>query len=314
MSTPMTEVPVVSLADDAVDVARALADAYSSIGFCVLVDHGISRDATGAAFEASRRFHALPRDDKLALAINEFHRGFIARDTSTVVTSSVANVTKPNQSESLMVLHEPHPDDAGRLLAGPNQWPSDRPDIEEPLEEYHRLMTDLGMSLLPLIARSLGEEEDVFDEAFERPTTWLRMLKYPPRPPDAAEDLFGSAPHTDYGFVTLLASPEIGGLEVRHPDGAWIRPPAIPDGLVMNSGDMLRRWSNGRFRSTPHRVINDQPGDRWSIPFFFDPHVSTVVTPLASGGEPEFEPVLFEDYLEVRLRRNYRQHQERATS
>lgn len=302
------DVPTVSMSSPAEEVAAQLADAYRSIGFCVLVDHGIPPLTTDEAFAASRRFHALAAEDKLTLAINEYHRGFIAHNTSTVVTSSVATVTKPNQSESLMVLHEAHPDDDGLLLAGPNQWPPDRPDIREPLDTYHRAMTDLGHSLLPLIAQALGESPDVFDAAFERPTTWLRMLRYPPQPADAPDDLFGSAPHTDYGFITLVASPEIGGLEVRHPDGRWVRPAAVPGGLVMNCGDMLHRWSNGRFLSTPHRVINDQPGERWSIPFFYDPHVSTVVEPLPSGGPPVFEPVLFEEYLAVRLKKNYRQH------
>ena len=304
----MAQVPVVSLLGPAQEVAAQLAEAYQSIGFCVLVDHGIAAEVTEAAFEASRRFHDLPNEAKLAIGINEHHRGFIAQNTSTVVTSSVAKVTKPNQSESLMVLHEAHLDDNGLLLAGPNQWPPDRPDIRGPLTLYQDMMTGLCGRLLPLIAGALGEPADVFDAAFERPTTWLRMLRYPPQPPDAPEDLFGSAPHTDYGFVTLLASPEVGGLEVRDPDGQWVRPPAIAGGLIMNSGDMLHRWSNGRFRSTPHRVINRQPGARWSIPFFYDPHVSTIVEPLPSGGPPMFEPVLFEEYLAVRLKKNYRQH------
>ncbi len=304
------DVPIVSLAADGDQVAAQLADAYQRIGFCVIVDHGIPLELTAAAFEASQQFHALSTEVKASIALDGTHRGFIARNTSTVVTSSVAKVTLPNQSESLMILHDSHPDDEGRLLAGPNRWPPHCDHIREPLEAYRDAMCELGMSLLPLIARSLGEAPNVFDAAFERPTTWLRMLRYPPHPPDAPADLFGSAPHTDYGFVTLLASPEVGGLEVRHPDGRWVRPPAIRDGLVMNSGDMLRRWSNGRFRSTPHRVINDQPGERWSIPFFFDPHVSTVVEPLPSGGDPQFDPVLFEEYLRVRLQKNYRQHQE----
>jgi isopenicillin N synthase-like dioxygenase len=310
----MADVPVVSMGGSPEAVARQLADAYQSVGFCVLVDHGVPAEVTAAAFEASRRFHDLPREDKLALAIDEHHRGFIAMNTSTIVTSSVAEVTRPNQSESLMVLHDSHPDDAGLLLAGSNQWPPNRPDIREPLERYNAVMTALGQSIVPLVAVALGESPDVFGEAFDRPTTWLRMLRYPPRPADAPPDLFGSAPHTDYGFITLVASPAIGGLEVRHPDGEWVRPPAVEGGLVMNAGDMLHRWSNGRFLSTPHRVINDQPGERWSIPFFFDPHVATVVEPLPSGGVARFEPVRFEDYLAERLRKNYRQHTDPATA
>lgn len=306
----MNHVPVISLADEST-APDLIAEAYEQVGFCVITDHGIDPDLTDALFDASRRFHELDPAEKQTLAVNEFHRGFLAMNTSTVVTSSVADNRRPNQSESLMLLHDPHPDDAGLLLAGPNQWPLGRDDIRHPAEAYREAMTGLGQRLVTLIARALGEPDDVFGAAFERPTSWLRLLRYPPHPLDAPDDLYGSAPHTDYGFITLVASPGVDGLEIQLPEGGWSRPPSIPGALVMNAGDMLHRWSNGRFRSTPHRVVNTQSAERWSAPFFFDPHVSTVVQPLPGQGTPRFEPVLFEQYLAERLKKNYNQHHER---
>lgn len=306
----MNHVPVISLADES-SVPAAIAEAYEHVGFCVVTDHGIPRELTDSLFAASRRFHDLEAAEKAALAVNEYHRGFLAMNTSTVVTSSVADNRRPNQSESLMLLHDPHPDDVGLLLAGPNQWPPNRDDIRRPAEAYRDAMTVLGKRLVTLIARSLGEPDDIFGSAFDRPTSWLRLLRYPPHPADAPDDLFGSAPHTDYGFITLVASPGVDGLEVQLPDGQWVRPPSIPGALVMNAGDMLHRWSNGRFRSTPHRVVNTQAVERWSAPFFFDPHVSTEVKPLPAQGAPRFEPVRFEEYLAQRLKKNYNQHHDR---
>lgn len=307
----MPSLPVISLAAPET-VPGEIASAYERVGFCVVVDHGIPEETTAALFDASRRFHALPEEEKAALAVNEYHRGYLAMNTSTVVTSSVADNRRPNQSESLMLLHEARPDDEGMLLAGPNQWPPGRDDIRKPVEAYRDALTELGQRLVPLIASALEEPDDVFGSAFDHPTTWLRLLRYPPHPPAAPGDLFGSAPHTDYGFITLVASPAIDGLEVLLPDGTWIRPPAVDGGLVMNAGDMLHRWSNGRFLSTPHRVVNNGTGVRWSAPFFFDPHVNTVVAPLQGQGEPTFAPVRFEEYLAERLKKNYDQHHERG--
>ena len=109
-------------------VAAAIDDAYTNVGFAYLVNHGVAQSLIDGLFNASAQFHALPRADKMAIEVNEFHRGFIPINTSTTRTSSVAKVTKPNQSESFMLMHELAADDpdllAGAPLAGPNQWPA----------------------------------------------------------------------------------------------------------------------------------------------------------------------------------------------
>ncbi|MDR3474143.1 MAG: 2OG-Fe(II) oxygenase family protein, partial [Devosia sp.] len=131
---------------------------------------------------------------------------------------------------------------------------------------------------------------------------------YPEHPDDA--DLFGAAPHTDYGFITLLTQDEVGGLEVRNRHGQWIAAPPIAGAYVMNVGDILERWTNGRFASTPHRVRNLKPRDRYSIPFFFDPDMSARVEcpprALQDTGETKYEPVVYGEYLLDRLNRNYK--------
>ena len=85
------------------------------------------------------------------------------------------------------------------------------------------------------------------------------------------------------------------------PTGSWIDAPPMKDAFVVNVGDMLRRMSNGRLRSTPHRVINATGRERYSVPFFFDPHVSTEIAPLPGAGEPKFEPIHFGDFLKREL-------------
>jgi len=298
-------------------VARRLDEVYSEVGFGFAVGHGIARGLVDDLFDASKRFHSLPAEEKEAIAINDAHRGFIAMASSTIVTSTVDVVRRPNQSESFMVMHElpdDHPDRlAGVPLAGPNQWPASAPEIRAPIEAYVRALRSLGRRLTRVIAIALGAPADRFDAAFAEPVTFLRLLRYPPQPPDGPADLYGAAPHTDYGFLTLLAQHRLPGLQVRTPDGAWLDVPVVDDAFVLNSADILRRWSNGRWLSTPHRVVNRTGEERYSAPFFFDPHLHTVVEPLPScvpvGERPRFEPVVYGDYLMKRLRTNYRRHQ-----
>lgn len=320
----MADIPTIDLAPaldgDPAGVARVaerLDEVYRTVGFGQVVGHGVAPDLVDGVFEASRRFHALPAAEKAAIAINDAHRGFIAMASSTIVTSSVDEVRRPNQSESFMVMHdqaEDHPDRlAGLPLAGPNQWPEAAPEIREPIERYVDALRGVGRRLVDVIEVALGARPGLLASAFDEPVTFLRLLRYPPRSADAPDDLFGSAPHTDYGFLTLLAQHGEPGLQVRTPTGSWVDVPVVEGAFVLNSADILRRWSNGRWVSTPHRVINRTGRERYSSPFFYDPHVTTVVTPLPScvpaGERPRYEPVVYGDYLMERLRANYRRHQ-----
>jgi len=300
-------------------VAQAIDYAYSQVGFAYLVNHGISQNLIDELFEASHRFHTLPRDAKMKIEINEFHRGFIPINTSTTRTSSVAKVTKPNQSESFMMMHELAEDDpdcvAGVPLAGPNQWPIELPTFRRVVTAYNDAMGTLARQLVQAIAVALGGSPTDLDDCFIKPTTFLRMLYYPPQPPQSSDDLFGSAPHTDYGFMTILVQDMVGGLQVRNRAGEWIDAPYVPGAFVMNSADILHQWSNGRFISTPHRVINRSGQARYSNPFFFDPNMHSTITPLAScideGEAPRYKPVVYGEYLMARLHANHEQHQEK---
>ena len=164
---------------------------------------------------------------------------------------------------------------------------------------------------------AVGGSPTDLDAHFERPTTFLRLLYYPPQPPQSPDDLFGSAPHTDYGFITILAQDEVGGLQVRNTDGEWLDAPYMPGAFVMNTADILHRWSNGKLISTPHRVINRSGRARYSNPFFFDPNMHTLVSPLptcVSADNPaRYEPVVYGDYLMERLNKNHSQHEKRTT-
>ena len=293
--------------------ARELFTALSTMGFAYIGGHTVPPAVRAAAFSASRDFHTSSLAQKQSLAINAFHRGYMGLATSTIVTSSVAKVTRPNMSESLMLMHELPPDDpdllAGKPLQGPNQWPGWLPGFRAPVEQFIHEVDVLARYIIQLVAISLDLPARSLDHFFDKPTTFLRMLHYPPQVVNDAEQ-FGSAPHTDYGIITVLAQDNSGGLQVR-PRGhtEWIDAPPIENTFVLNVGDMLARWTNNRFVSTPHRVINRSGGDRYSLPYFLDTSMDAQITCLATCTDasrpPQYPPVRFGDYLMERLNKNY---------
>ena len=294
-------------------VVQTLRGYLEDIGFLYVSGHGVPTESVAAVRAASKRFHALPLEEKLKIKLDRNFRGYIPINTSTIVTSSVATVRKPNQSESLMIMHEVAADDpaaiAGEPLQGPNQWPDAAllPGFRATIEAYVRQMTGVARTMAGLIADALGVATESIVRHFEKPTTFLRLLHYPTQPEE--EGLFGSAPHTDYGFITLLAQDDVGGLEVRNKAGVWVPVPPIPDTFVMNVGDILTRWSNDRFVSTPHRVINRSGRERYSQSFFFDPAMSSVIAVfpacIPAGQDAKYPPVIYGDYLMERIDKNY---------
>ncbi len=297
------DVPVIDL--ESADVVTSLASAYATVGFAQVVGHGIPRALITAVFEASERFHRLPLEEKLAIELDHHHRGYIAIDTSTDRRSEIEAASEPNQSASFMMMREAGPDDpdvlAGHYLAGPNQWPAIE-GFRDVLDEYAAAMEQLGRKMLDHFMTALGTS--VPDGALDPPTSWLRLLHYPAQP--RRDGTYGSAPHVDFGAITLLAQDTVGGLQVQRPDGTWLDVAPLDGALVLNTGSVMRHWSNGRFRATPHRVVNDPHRERFSVAYFLDPHVATVIDGL--DGPWTDAPYVFGDFLRAELETGYDQH------
>ena len=307
-----SEIPVLDLTSltagqDTSQLAEDFAKAYRETGFGYVINHGVDPALIAEMFEQSKRFHALPLPAKQAIALNKAHRGYIAINTSTDVTTDLAEVTKPNQSASFMMMREDAVADPDVYLSGPNQWP-ELDGFRDTCTAYVAAMTGLGQRLMRLALQALGTSDTNIMSAFDNPTLWLRLLHYPPQPPLSPDDLYGSAPHKDFGCLTLLAQDDAGGLQVQTPTGDWVEAPPMTDAFVVNVGDMLHRMSNGRLLSTPHRVINTSGRERYSVPFFFDPHVHTTVAPLPGTGAPNFDPLNFGDFLRSELEAGYDAH------
>lgn len=185
---------------------------------------------------------------------------------------------------------------AGTPMVGPNQWP-ELEGFQDTVNAYYEAVFDLGRHLLQGFARALGQEETFFDSFVTCPPSQLRLLHYPFNPD--AQDSQGIGAHTDYECFTLLL-PTAPGLEVMNGAGEWIDVPLLPDAYVVNIGDMMEVWTNGRFVATSHRVRKVKE-ERYSFPLFFACDYDTVVAPLPQlleGDEaPRFEPIRAGDHL-----------------
>lgn len=298
------------------ETAAALRSALETVGFFYLAGHGVPQALLDRIFAETRRFHALPLAEKMKLRLNRSNNGYMPlRGHAQRHTSLNKTPPKPNENESFFAKRERDPNDpdviAGKDLRDPNQWPDGLPGFKEAVLEYQDAMRRLVHSLLPIYARALDLPADYFTPFFHKGgEITVRMIHYPPATPEqVAENVFGTAAHTDRNMLTILAQGDTPGLQIMLPDGAWIPAPIVPGAFVVNSGDTLRRWSNDRFLSTPHRVLNVSGRDRYSVPFFVSPEYDTVLECLPScqgrDNPPRYPPVTMEDFTIEFLNRNY---------
>jgi isopenicillin N synthase-like dioxygenase len=295
-------------------VAKDIREAAEGLGFLYYKNHGVPADVVETAFAVGRRFFDLPLEAKLAVKVNKAHRGYIPFNNAVYSAE-----LKPNLNESfLMGLDLPADDPdvlAGVPMHGPNQWPAALPELRPALEGYFDALGALGQITLRAFALALDLDEDYFVPRFTKPMPFIRLLHYPPQIGPRAENEFGAAAHTDYGFVTILAQDDVGGLQVKRRDGGWIEAPPVAGTFVVNIADMLMRWTNDRWVSTPHRVINASGRERYSLPFFFDPTYHTLVSCLDSCQGPDqaakYPPITWGDYLTRRFDQTYAYRKEK---
>ncbi|GAA5236328.1 isopenicillin N synthase family oxygenase [Verticiella sediminum] len=305
--------PALAGGDAAERVAAQIRQACEDIGFFYIANHGVDAGVIREAFAKNREFHALPLDRKMQVKRNRFHRGYTPVAGYTLKsTSRFAPAARPNQLEAFTVRHELAPDDpdllSGNPLQGPNVWPEDYPEFKPAVQAYERELRALGMRLVGLMSRAIGAGPDYLAQFFHKPITSLRMIHYPPQPAPE-EGSFGISPHTDLGFLTILAQDSVGGLEIQAKDGQWLQAPYREGTFVINIGDALARWTNDRYVSTAHRVLNRSPDrDRYSIAYFFDPSPDAVIEcfeAFVDGRDSRYPPIRYGEYIAARMEANY---------
>ncbi len=293
--------------------ARQIYDALTTIGFFVITGHDVPRKLIEQTFAEARRLHDLPLTAKASLKLNEHNNGYMAMGRYAVWTSDVNNNDKPDLNEAFFIKRERAPDDplrrSGRRFVGANVWPDETtlPGFRANALAYADTMDAFTRRLLPAIAVALDLPPGWFDEAFTQSQFTLRLSHYPPV--QAAANQFGIAPHTDSSFMTFLAQTEVPGLQVRAPSGTWIDVPYIPGSFAVNSGDMMKRWSNDRFKSTPHRALPPVGRHRYAIPFFlgpqFDWEIACLPTCADADNPPRYKPITYAAWQEYWYDANY---------
>lgn len=280
------------------EVKAMVAEAAMGVGFMTIHNTPISEARARDMLAAYQAFFALPAAQKAAydMAKTGANRGWGAPGSEQVDPDA-----NPDYKQVFDCgLELPEGDQFAALPCyAPNLWP-DLPDgFAETLRGYYAEATAFALDLLCAIADAVGEDGAYFRDQFDRPMALLRGNYYPEPPAWAGPKDFGIATHTDYGCLTLLATDGSPGLEVRKRGGGWMALSAPPGEFVINFGEMLEMWTNGRVKATPHRVVGTD-AERISVPLFFNPNHDANVAPLGSG-----DVINAREHLEARFTETY---------
>jgi isopenicillin N synthase-like dioxygenase len=268
-------------------VAAEIGTACRDTGFFYIANHGIAPALVDRAFAESNRFFDQPESLKSPLRKRDDSNGYEPMEAQRL------------DNESPGDLKESFNFTTGGVPGSPGYreslWPDDLTGFREGLEAYNQAMRGLGLHVSRLISLSLGMPFNHFDKTFDPQKSPLRILRYPPHPKKTEFNQLGAGAHTDWGWMTLLAQDPLGGLEVETATGDWVRVDPIPGTFVVNLGDLLARWTNGRYHSSLHRVMNNRSGkNRHSIVLFYnqahETHVECLPTCLKPGETPHFPP------------------------
>ena len=258
-----------------------LRSAARDVGFFYLIGHGIEDDLVRKILALTRRFFALPSEDKLAIEmVNSPHfRGYNRAGFEHTRG-------KPDWREQLDIgaertaLSSDRSAPAWSRLQGPNQWPAALPDLKPIVLAYQEKTTALAIQVLRVFAAALDQPDDVFASIYSpAPHQLLKLIRYPGREADEGDQGVGA--HKDSGFLTILLQDEEAGLQVEG-DNGWIDAPPVSGTFVVNVGEILEMASNGYLRANVHRVVSPRPGiDRYSVAFFLGARLDATV-PLLS--------------------------------
>ncbi len=286
---------------------QTVGDALRDVGFFALVGHGIPSELIREAYGTIQAFFELSEPTKLRYEDPAVRgqRGFVSFGRE-----HAKDQTLPDLKE---FWHVGRDVTSGSPPQGwiPNVWPTEVPAFRPTIQQLYHQLEACALDLLSAIGLYLQEEEspDWLQQTAVGGNTILRLIHYPPIPPDAPVQSLRAAPHEDINLITLLCESTASGLEILGRDGSWIPVEAPPGQIIVDAGDMLQHLTNGLLKSTTHRVVNpdDSRERRFSMPFFVHPRSEVDLTPRPhsvqrTGGIPRYEPLTAGAFLTQRLR------------
>jgi len=306
------EIPVIDIApflagdpEGRRQVVRAWAAAYEGVGFATIMGHGIPEDLLLRLHAAAGRFFELPLETKQRLAFpgESAAQGYFGQGVERLAQTlgEARTPAPPDLCETLNFgfidwERDGPPSRFDAAVFRPNLWPDEPPDFRAVVEDYFDRAYALMQSLMRIGALALDLPEDHFAGFYDRMPTQLRLTHYPDQEGEPLPGQLRSGAHTDYqGFTILRQDDAPGGLQVQAPDGGWVDVKPLAGALVINAGDLLSRWTNGRWKSNVHRVINPPRGlgrsaRRISIVLFTGPNYDAEIACLPSCATPERPP------------------------
>ena len=326
MST--SPIPVINLAAfssaSVLERQRVVAEvrkALEEIGFLIIDGHGVAPSLIDRVTKASLDFFDRPEDEKLHYCpLKPGSRGYNAFKGRTVGVAQNPEFKRSLQ-ESYAVGRIDVPDDpyfftkeAGHSFA-PNIWPDRPEDFQQVMSEYYREMDRTYHLIMKLFATALDLPETYFNKYIDKHGSLLRLTHYPALDSEPQPGEHRSGEHTDGGALTILHIDDTpDALQVKLRSGEWIYVNRLPGTFIINIGDMMMRWTNDRWVSNWHRVVNPpmvngRSERRLSLVFFAAANHDTIVEclPNCSDAEhpPLYEPINAGEYSAARFNKRY---------
>jgi isopenicillin N synthase-like dioxygenase len=289
------EIPVIDIGqlldgDNTGEVVRAIDSACTDVGFFYIVGHGFDMRLAAHLLTAAGEFFNMPESVKLNLGLDPSMRGYLP----LYYRSQISDTFSGTSHQEGFWIGADFDNNIRHPLEQANRWPKHPASLRASMTDYLDAVEKIAALLGQSFADALGQSADFYASRFARPTSRLKLNHYPPQQNPQRVDNIGVIPHSDSGAFTILWQDANGGLEVRSKSGEWVGAPPLADSFVVNIGDILQYWSNGRYSSTQHRVINRHGVDRYSIPYFVNPGADVMIAAL--DGSAGFTPFNYGDY------------------
>jgi isopenicillin N synthase-like dioxygenase len=281
-----------------------------STGFLAISGHSVPRPVIDAVWRKAHAFFDLPVEvkEKARAPYPGYPYGYLGPGVEALAKSKGQD-TQPDLKESFNggPLSVPEGLDDAQALAfcyAATIWPEEPAGFRSAWEAYYRAMENLAGRIMRVFAAALDLPETFFDKTIDRPVSALRALNYPQTHVAPQPGQLRAGAHTDYGSLTiLLPQPGSSGLQIFTPEGDWREVPPVDGAFVINIGDLMARWTNDRWVSTLHRVVNSDgsAARRQSLAFFHQPNwhqeIACIPSCLAPGESPRYAPVFSGPYL-----------------
>ncbi|NHN84803.1 isopenicillin N synthase family oxygenase [Acetobacter musti] len=320
---PELDLSVFEAATDAgrARLAAGVDDACRQCGFLFISGHGVPAALSDAMWEVTKQFFALPEARKLDVispvpggpyGYQRLGSEYLARSRDGVPDTDTEQQPDRKETFSCGPFRAPGADpEETAFCFAPVPWPEQPEAFRSTWHAWYIAMEQLAARIMTVFAHALTLPSGYFREFFTAPVSALRALNYPAVGTGRQESSVRAGAHSDYGTLTILL-PQAGGagLQVLAPDGSWVDVMAPPGAFVINIGDLMARWTNGRWASTVHRVVREAGCDhdtpRQSLAFFQQPDWNAEIVPFSSCVTPDrpaaFGPVRSGRYLRDKFR------------